>query len=768
MPSLVLTGLTNGTTYYVRCWEYGNNAFGEFNICAMTPPPPGNDDPCSATVLTVGASCSNTTSTTGGATNTAGIPAPTCGNYLGGDVWFRAVAPASGRLTINTSTVGGSALTDAAMAVYSAASCGAAMTQVSCNDDIGANTMPALTFTGLTGGASYYIRVWAKGNTTYGQFNICAFEPIGNDEPCGAIALTVGSSCTMVSRTNVSANYTSTVPGPGCGAFSASSRDVWYSFVAPASGVAVIESTAGTLNDGAMALYYGPSCGGSLELLDCSDDEGPGFMPFLRYSDLVPGGTYYLRYWGYGSGSGTFNLCVWSPTMPTGKTCVYFLELFDSGENGWGSSAVQVQVNGGAVVNYTVTGYYANATIGLNSGDLFQVSYVNSGPGQNQNRYQIRQVPGGSGVFTAGPSPANGVSFFEVADCIPPDAPREDCRGGTSICGSQTFNDNPGGTGYDRDLRVTTFGCLSSSERQGTWYKFLISGSGKLGLTIAPSNSSDDYDFAIWGPESGVICPPYLQPVRCSYSGTSGNTGLSTSSFDSSEDDTGDKWVAAMDVVVGEYYVMYISNYSQSGLAFDLSWQLTNGAALDCLLLPVEFIGLEADLQGDVVEVKWSTASEHNASHYIVERSADATNYVPIGTVQAMGNTTTVTSYTFVDDAPMEGLNYYRVQQVDVNGGSMLSPADHAIYRRNTTGMVVFPNPAGDILWASFEMPEDDAVIWRIVDANGRLLEQDLYQGSKGNMLIDVPLERLAAGSYTLLVNDSYGRLNRSAHFVKY
>ncbi|MBL7951697.1 MAG: hypothetical protein JNM62_08250 [Flavobacteriales bacterium] len=770
MPALSLSGLTSGVTYYIRFWEYGNNSFGQFNICVTTPAAPANDNPCTATTLTVGSSCTNTTSTTSGSTNTTGVSTPTCGNYLGNDVWFRVVAPASGTVVISTSTVTGSSLTNAAMALYSASACGATMTELSCNDNSVSSNMPELVATGLTSGVSYYVRVWANGNTAFGQFNLCAVEPPANDEPCGAIALTVGSSCSMASRTNMGATYSSAAALAGCGSLNAASHDVWYRFTAPSSGIAIIESTSGTLTDGSMALYSSTSCTASnLTLIQCSADEGMGTMPFLRFADLVPGATYYLRYWGSGSAEGTFNLCVWSPTMPSGS-CVYFLELWDSGENGWGTSEVQTQVNSSPVVSTTVAAsdFYECRLIGVNNGDMFMVSYVNSGANQAQNRYQIRQVPGGDGVLTQGPSPASGISLLETIDCVPPDAPKEDCEGSMSICNGQTFNDNPSGTGFDVDLRYGTFGCLASAERQGTWYKFSPSASGTIGLTISPSTSTNDYDFAVWGPESGIFCPPYKRPKRCSYSGTTGDTGMRTSSADTTEDDTGDKWVAALNAVAGERYLLYISNYSQSGLAFSLSWQLTNGAALDCSLLPVDFIELQAELSGDVVDVTWSTASETNASHYVVERSADAENYVPIGTVQAVGNSTQLSSYSYLDEHPAEGLNYYRVRQMDMDGSAQESPADYAIYRKGTSDMVVFPNPAGNILWASFEMPEEDAVIWRVLDAQGRLVEQDLYQGTKGNMLIDIPLERLAVGSYTLLINDSRGLMNRSAHFLKH
>ncbi len=41
MPHIYRTGLTPGTTMYIRVWEYGNNNNGQFGICVSTP---DNDD----------------------------------------------------------------------------------------------------------------------------------------------------------------------------------------------------------------------------------------------------------------------------------------------------------------------------------------------------------------------------------------------------------------------------------------------------------------------------------------------------------------------------------------------------------------------------------------------------------------------------------------------------------------------------------------------------------------------------------------------------
>ena len=115
---------------------------------------PPNDDPCSATPLTVGATCSFTQYTNVNATATVGVTAPGCANYQGADVWFSAVVPASGSIIFDSNT---GVMTDGGMAVYSGA-CNA-LTLLGCNDDGSANgLMPSLTQTGLAPGSTVYIR----------------------------------------------------------------------------------------------------------------------------------------------------------------------------------------------------------------------------------------------------------------------------------------------------------------------------------------------------------------------------------------------------------------------------------------------------------------------------------------------------------------------------------------------------------------------------------------------------------------------------------
>ncbi len=135
------------------------------------------------------------------------------------------------------------------------------------------------------------------------------------DTPCGAPLLTVGTNCvnTTANITSSATNQTDAANGgsPSCGSMG---EDVWYSFVAPASGNVLISFTSGTITDAVAGIYDGP-CTAPTELV-CNDDGGPGLMPQLSSTTLTPGNTYYIRLYDYGGGTGDVDLCITEPAPP--------------------------------------------------------------------------------------------------------------------------------------------------------------------------------------------------------------------------------------------------------------------------------------------------------------------------------------------------------------------------------------------------------------------------------------------------------------------
>lgn len=174
MPLISRTGLTPGSTLWIRFWEYGNNNNGTFGICVtLPPPPPINISPCTATLIPVNQNCTYTTYTNGGAPGFPGAPPPGCAGYQGGDVWFKLVVPCTGNVNVDTQT---GVVTDGGMAIYSG-NCNA-LTLIACDDDGSVNgAMPQIIRSNLTPGDTIWVRFWEYGNNNNGTFGLCASVP---------------------------------------------------------------------------------------------------------------------------------------------------------------------------------------------------------------------------------------------------------------------------------------------------------------------------------------------------------------------------------------------------------------------------------------------------------------------------------------------------------------------------------------------------------------------------------------------------------------
>ncbi|MCB9197408.1 MAG: gliding motility-associated C-terminal domain-containing protein [Flavobacteriales bacterium] len=348
VETIYATGLTIGATYRIRVYHYyAGSGTGSFTICVTTgTPPPSNDVCTSSTLLTVNTSCSYTSSTSDGATQSL----TGCAGTADDDVWFRFVATNS----VQTITVDPSSNMDPVVQLFEGTCAG--LTSLYCEDSGFTNGNEVISAVGLTPGSTYFIRVYDYYSSTGGDpFQICvtgaATSAPSNDEPCNAIQLPpVTAACSYLNFTTTGATATdptgattplpsSCVGGSGAmiGGYSASSKDVWFSITVPSTGsVYITPQPSFGINDGVMVLYSG-TCG-SLTQITCADDHNyPGtandFKPYIAATGLTPGSTVYLRYFGFGSTSGDFGICVSSPTNDACANALYICDL-----NGYSAS----------------------------------------------------------------------------------------------------------------------------------------------------------------------------------------------------------------------------------------------------------------------------------------------------------------------------------------------------------------------------------------------------------------------------------------------
>lgn len=156
---------------------------------------------------------------------------------------------------------------------------------------------------------------------------------------------------------------------------------------------------------------------------------------------------------------------------------------------------------------------------------------------------------------------------------------QSDCGTSIAICGNSDISYTPSGHGDIPEILNQNGGCLSSNERFTVWYNFTVSTSGTLAFTIVPNFQGDDYDFAVYGPTTNGCTSlqtnnVFVRPIRCNYSGITGNTGLDLTLPLPAPGQYGNnaQWSPYMQVTAGETYYMIVTNHSFSTNGFSLTW----------------------------------------------------------------------------------------------------------------------------------------------------------------------------------------------------
>jgi hypothetical protein len=113
--------------------------------------------------------------------------------------------------------------------------------------------------------------------------------------------------------------------------------------------------------------------------------------------------------------------------------------------------------------------------------------------------------------------------------------------------------------------------------------------------------------------------------------------------------------------------------------------------------LPISLSKFWAEPADNTVAVRWITLTEKNNAYFTLERSADAFNYEYLTRYEGAGTTNEKQEYTYIDEAPLGGLSYYRLTQVDFDG---TSTSWLTSVHRDGTGFAfeVHPNPTQGIL----------------------------------------------------------------------
>jgi len=176
--------------------------------------------------------------------------------------------------------------------------------------------------------------------------------------------------------------------------------------------------------------------------------------------------------------------------------------------------------------------------------------------------------------------------------------------------------------------------------------------------------------------------------------------------------------------------------------------------AVTVIPLPVKISNYELQIVNSTINKSkqvanlWTTATEINSKNFEVQRSNDGRNFVSIGTITAKGF---ANEYSFVDDKPFMGLNYYRLKQIDNDGKFALSVVKTINLNSNEIFNVsIYPNPAKNVL--NITVANGDVKQVRIFNSLGKTV----YTTIENRTSYILNLTSLSSGIYfvEILTND--------------
>lgn len=179
------------------------------------------------------------------------------------------------------------------------------------------------------------------------------------------------------------------------------------------------------------------------------------------------------------------------------------------------------------------------------------------------------------------------------------------------------------------------------------------------------------------------------------------------------------------------------------------------------ITLAVNFISITGKLlPSDAIQIDWQAEVDNSHKYFEVERSSNGVNFEVIGRVDRNQ------PFSFIDQHPYKGNNYYRLKAVDNSANSKYSKV---IIVKNDPGIVLqmYPNPVKDELNVILKQDVGSQIQVTISDLMGRVVRSQVLISDVQNSAIRINCQGLAPQIYFLRLLNSKGEVLDVNKFVK-
>ena len=148
-----------------------------------------------------------------------------------------------------------------------------------------------------------------------------------------------------------------------------------------------------------------------------------------------------------------------------------------------------------------------------------------------------------------------------------------------------------------------------------------------------------------------------------------------------------------------------------------------------------------------MVNIKWSTANEINNDFFTIEKSVNGIEWTAIATIDAVESNQNVNFYETTDLSPVNGIQYYRLKQTDLNGQSKYYDKAFVNLTPSKPEIVAYPNPCSDVLSVNLNVSEQSDL--KLLNAFGQIVYSE---STSEQSQVKIDLTQLPAGVYVLEV----------------
>lgn len=181
--------------------------------------------------------------------------------------------------------------------------------------------------------------------------------------------------------------------------------------------------------------------------------------------------------------------------------------------------------------------------------------------------------------------------------------------------------------------------------------------------------------------------------------------------------------------------------------------------------LPVELSLFGGKKTTKGIQLKWTTVSEKDNNFFEILRSSDGVVFESLNKVLGAGNSSTEKSYSFTDENPLSGTNYYQLSQVDYNGKSSKSKVIAVRSDLEQTGFKIISTQNNSLVFSAYANENANGKIV-INGLSGQTVLNTTIALKKGLNQYRVTLPNLSKGLYVTTL--SVGNVNGgSIKFMK-